>query len=118
MDIRVLFPERLRRPGQQPHDVGLAGTDVHIARHHLIGKSNLIFRHVNQLKNLLRPLAKQHSFLGQKHLAGAFGAADQQLFAKLLFKMFQLCGESGLREVQRLCRAGDALFSGHSQKIL
>ena len=98
-----------------PHPVGLAGADVDISADRLFRAHNLFFCPVHQLQDLLCPLAQQHPVLGQ----GDFSVSpNHQLLTQLLLQLFELSGQGGLGQMQRLGRRRDVLLSGYRQKIL
>ena len=118
VDVGVFLLKLSGRLRKNPYDVAFSRSDTNVPCNHIVGKGNLIFRFPDQIQNFLRALPQNHSFLCQNHLPGAPGAADQKLFPQLLLQRLQLRGKGGLGQMQGFRRGGDALFSGHRQKIL
>ena len=117
-DIRVLLLDFPCGAGEQADDVRLAGADVHVADNGLVVVHDLLLGPLDQREDLLGALAQDHALLREQHAAGALCAADQKLLAELLLHGAELGGKRWLRQVQGLGRSGDALLSGHRQKVL
>ena len=94
---------------------GINNLDDRVVVH---GEGNFSFCFLYQLQDLFRALSQDHPFFCQNDLSRAFCAPDHKLFSKLFFHIFQLGGKSGLGEMERFGRAGNALFPRHSQEIL
>ena len=84
----------------------------------MVGAGNLILCFLYQIQDFFCTFPENQSFFRQRDLAGTLCAADQQLFSKLLFHIFNLRGQCGLGEMKRLGGPYDALFSCDGKKIL
>ena len=103
-NVGAAFFHALCRAGKIPDDIRLARADVNVARNGGIRHLYLAFGLLHQRENFLRPLAKDHSLVGEQHLAGPLRSPNQQLLAQFLFQRLELDGKGGLGKMQRLRR--------------
>ena len=109
-DTGVLCLYGLDSLGQVFDAVRFRTADVDIPAGDLTQGLELLRRLVHHSQDILRPLAQQHSLLGQPD---AEAAADKELFAQLRLQILELFGQRGLGNMQPPGRMGDASLPGN-----
>lgn len=102
---------------QQAHDFRFTRSNIDIAGNRLARAGDLLLRSLDEGQYFLCPLAQDHAFLRQQHLARTFYAPDQQLFPQFRFHRLELCGQRRLRDVQGFRRSRYILFTSNRQKV-
>ena len=103
---------------QQAHAVCFSRADIDISDNNVVRECNFMFGFLYQIQDFFRSFPEDHPFFCQCHFAGAFRAADQQLFSQFFLHVFDLCGKRGLGEVKGFGGPYDALFPCDGEKIL
>ena len=94
--------------------ISFAAADVYAAADAFFHGAEFGFCLVDQIQDFFRPFAEEHALCGERH---AVFFPQKQLLSQLIFKILDLPGEGGLSDVQARGGAGDALFSGYSEKV-